>query len=69
MKISFVYLPNVSYFLTVKIESAELIRDVESVGKMDPYVECEVGDASFKTEIQKEGGKNPTWNQELTFLL
>lgn len=69
VKLSMIFLPSASCSLAIQIESAELIRDVESVGKMDPYVECQVGDVSSKTDTQEGGGKNPVWNQSLTFLL
>ena len=36
---------------------------------MDPFLECKIGDVSSKTDIADSSGKNPVWNQVLSFLL
>lgn len=44
-------------------------RDTEVVGNMDPYLVCKIGDVSSKTDVSGEPGKNPKWNQVLSFKL
>ena len=48
--------------LQLKIVSGKLTRDVETFGKMDPYVTCEYLGQKYKTIIHEDGGKNPVWN-------
>ena len=42
--------------------SAKLTRDVETFGRMDPYVTCEYLGQKYKTIIHEDGAKNPVWN-------
>jgi Ca2+-dependent lipid-binding protein len=44
-------------------ESADLIRDVETFGKQDPYLIFKINGREYHTKIDKNGGKKPTWNQ------
>ena len=37
------------------------------ISKSDPYVEMQVGDLVLKTRTEKNGGKNPRWEQTLSF--
>lgn len=48
--------------LQLKIVSGKLTRDVETFGKMDPYVTCEYLGQKYKTIIHEDGGKTPVWN-------
>jgi len=43
-----------------------LIRNTETIGKMDPYVMLEYKGGKYKTKTQDEGGKHPVWNETLT---
>ena len=53
---------NTSGNLQLKIVSGKLTRDVETFGKMDPYVICLYLGQKFKTTIHEDGGKTPVWN-------
>ena len=37
-------------------------RDVEAVGKMDPFVVCMYLGTEYKTGVHEGGGKTPAWN-------
>jgi hypothetical protein len=54
--------------LTLHFVSAELIRDVETWSKMDPYVRInwtENGQPKeYKTHTILEAGKNPNWGEQ-----
>ena len=41
---------------------AQLTRDTEAVGKMDPYVKLNLNGNIFVSAIAQEGGKTPKWN-------
>ena len=69
VKLSIIYLPNSTANFFVNIKEGILERDTEAVGKMDPFVECKVGDVSSQTDVKDEAGQNPVWNQKLSFLL
>ena len=49
--------------LTLVIHSAQLTRDTDLVGKIDPYVVIMYAGKEYKTKILKEAGLNPTWNE------
>ncbi|KRX05399.1 C2 domain [Pseudocohnilembus persalinus] len=49
--------------LQVKPLSANLVRDTEFGGKMDPYVKLKIGSSLFKTKPHHGGGKRPTWGE------
>ena len=45
-----------------------MTRDTEMVGKMDPYLELSIGGVTVhKTGTKDDAGKNPEWNEELTY--
>jgi Ca2+-dependent lipid-binding protein len=46
---------------------AELTKDHDLTGKMDPFVRVTVGKVSKQTKSHEEGGLKPVWNQELEF--
>ena len=62
-------MPNATANFVVEVKEGNLERDTEAVGKMDPFVEFKVGDVSSQTDVIEGGGKNPVWNQKLTYLL
>jgi len=46
--------------------SANLTRDTEMVGKMDPYLELTIGGVKVhKTVVKEDVGKTPEWNEEV----
>ncbi len=46
--------------ITVLVKNANLTRDTEAVGKMDPYVQGTICDREvFKTKILDGAGKTP----------
>ena len=51
--------------ILVKPIQAELTRDVEWLGKMDPYVNFKLGGESVKSSVCKSGGKTPYWDDAL----
>jgi len=53
--------------LTVKPISAQLKRDKDIVGSMDPYVTMRLGDQFFQTVPAVSQGVNPVWNEQFTF--
>ena len=38
-------------------------------GKASPYIKAKVGNQEFISEVNNEGGKDPTWNQEHPFTI
>ena len=53
--------------LALTVVEAKLLRDCETFGSMDPFVEIKLRDMTVKTETHKSGGKTPKWNQEFSF--
>ena len=50
--------------LDIKIVEANLTRDTEMFGKMDPFLELKIGGQQVKkTAVKDEAGKNPVWNE------
>jgi Ca2+-dependent lipid-binding protein len=49
--------------LIISPREALLIKDVSWIGKMDPYVIIEIGNLKFVTQVDKNGGKTPKWNE------
>ena len=43
--------------IIITVKSAQLTRDTEFIGSMDPYVEFKSENCNFKTEIAKGEGK------------
>ena len=51
--------------LSIQIIEAELTRDIEVVGKMDPYaVFTYDGKVVLKTNVCTDQGKTPKWTNE-----
>jgi hypothetical protein len=55
--------------LTLTVHRGEELRDVQLIGKQDPYCELTIGSEKFKTKVHDDGGKNPVWNQAFLFNL
>lgn len=53
--------------LIVKPLTAKLTYDTEWFGRMDPYVRITLGGTIQKSGVAKDQGKNPNWNDTLTF--
>ncbi len=49
--------------LTLTAIGAELKRDTEVFGKMDPYLVIEYHGHKHKTHVHHNGGKHPHWNK------
>jgi Ca2+-dependent lipid-binding protein len=52
--------------LTVKVVRAEIIRNTETMGEMDPFVKLEIRGKSYCTKVADEGGKRPVWNETMS---
>jgi len=50
--------------LKLDVVEAQLTRDTETFGKMDPYVKLNSRMQSFRTKTVNGGGKNPKWSAE-----
>ncbi len=55
--------------LNIKCINADLKRDTELFGKMDPYVKITIGSQTKKTRTHNSGGKHPRWEETLNFYL
>jgi len=53
--------------LTLTVHRAENLRDVQTFGKQDPYVEIKFAEYLYKTRVHEKAGSFPIWNQD--FLL
>ena len=47
--------------LKITVVEANLTRNTETFGKMDPYVKLETRMQKFKTTTINSGGKTPKW--------
>ena len=54
--------------LNLKIIYGDWLKDVDTFGKQDPYLQFKIGSETFKTEVKDGGGKHVDFNQtfELT---
>ena len=49
---------------------ANLTRDVDTIGKQDPYVKATLNKENVKkTKVAEDAGKNPVWDGVLEFLI
>ena len=62
VKFGLCYLEELCGKLEMKVCSAELEREIDLVGKMDPFVVCVVGAEERVSKTVEGGGKNPIWN-------
>jgi hypothetical protein len=51
--------------LKLTIANADLLRDTEIIGKMDPYVVVKHQGKELKTKTLKNKGKHPDWNETI----
>ena len=49
--------------LYIRVKQARLTRDTEFFGKMDPFVEIEIGELKQRTATHKNAGKHPAWDE------
>jgi Ca2+-dependent lipid-binding protein len=42
-----------------------LTRDIETFGKMDPFVQITYNGNTYKTPTHQDGGKAPKWNHTI----
>ena len=64
------YGTDVSGLLKIKIQSANLTRDTELFGKMDPYVILTIdGEKIIQTATKDGAGKKPVWNEEVDYVV
>jgi Ca2+-dependent lipid-binding protein len=49
--------------LRLTIVEANLTRDTETFGKMDPYVKFMVREQVFRSKTMNNAGKKPKWDQ------
>ena len=55
--------------LIIRPLAANLTRDTETFGKMDPQIEITIGTKTYKTAVCEDGGKNPQWQDAFTHVL
>jgi hypothetical protein len=55
--------------LSVKPIRAELLADMDFVGKMDPYCQVICGNQQQRTATSEDAGKNPIWSETFIFNL
>jgi hypothetical protein len=48
---------------------ASLSRDIETFGKMDPYVKVKAKGQNLRTRVLADAGKTAVWNQEFVFRI
>ncbi len=53
--------------LKITLINATFLKDKDIVGKMDAYVQLEVGNQKQKSHVAKNMGTNPVWNQQFDF--
>jgi Ca2+-dependent lipid-binding protein len=50
--------------LTIKLVEAELYRDTDVIGDMDPYVVFTFNKSKSTSKILDSVGKTPVWNEK-----
>mmetsp|Transcript_22081 Transcript_22081/g.37752 ORF Transcript_22081/g.37752 Transcript_22081/m.37752 type:complete len:598 (+) Transcript_22081:88-1881(+) len=53
--------------LEVTLMHASDLKDVELMGRQDPYCVMTVGSKNFRSKTHTDGGKNPVWNETFSF--
>eukprot|EP00798_Chlamydomonas_sp_ICE-L_P025577 gene25577-11228_t len=51
----------------VTVEFGQGLKDKDLFGKMDPYCILKCGGTAWKTRTAKAGGRDPVWNETLSF--
>jgi len=49
--------------IAIEIHEGKDLRDVQLIGKQDPYVEVHVGAQKSRTQVHDNGGQTPKWNE------
>lgn len=55
--------------LNLIVVSANLTRDTETFGKMDPFTVLKYNGHEFKTTVKDSAGKTPVWNESFRIPL
>jgi len=55
--------------LMLTVHRAENLREVQLIGKQDPYVEVRFGEYAYKTKVHEKAGAFPIWNQDFLFTV
>lgn len=50
--------------MKIKIIQAIYSEDLDSLGKMDPFIVVKFGDNNYKTKVAQDAGKTPVWKEE-----
>lgn len=58
---------NFRSLLQVKVIEAELLRNTEAIGAMDPYVVMELGSKKLQTTEKSDAGRKPKWGEDFEF--
>eukprot|EP00798_Chlamydomonas_sp_ICE-L_P025576 gene25576-11227_t len=53
--------------MKVTVEFGQGLKDKDLFGKMDPYCILKCGGTTWKTRTAKAGGRDPVWNETLSF--
>jgi len=53
--------------LMLTVHRAENLREVQLIGKQDPYVEIRFAEYGYKTKVHEKAGAFPIWNQDFLF--
>ena len=53
--------------LSTHIKKAEMYKDLDTFGSMDPYCKIKLGQVVKQTKCLKKAGKTPEWNENFTF--
>jgi Ca2+-dependent lipid-binding protein len=54
--------------VNVQVISARDLKNVEVIGKMDPYVTVKLGEQVWKSRVHHGGGRAPRWNDSTTLM-
>jgi Ca2+-dependent lipid-binding protein len=55
--------------LKILVIEANLTRNTETFGKMDPFVEIKTSNLTKKTAVKDEAGAMPIWNEMIELVL
>lgn len=50
--------------MKINIIQAAYTEDMDSVGKMDPFVVVKYADNNYKTKVAEGAGQNPVWKEQ-----
>ncbi|GAB5365776.1 hypothetical protein AAMO2058_001087300 [Amorphochlora amoebiformis] len=53
--------------LTIRVVKGKGLRNTELIGKQDPYVKFKLGKVEKSTKVHRNGGINPSWDQDIAF--